>query len=82
MDYIETVLTDPLFSTMVIGGLVPFALFGQFRFYTYYLIIIFTTFTDETKMQAGLIILAAVLSFHIISSAFTSAGKTPLKDVT
>jgi hypothetical protein len=82
MDYLSTVLTDPLFANYAIAGLIIFGIFGLWRFYVLYLFIVVITFTDSDKMKWGIIFLVAVLSFHYLSTLLTLERKSPFRDVT
>ena len=82
MDYLTLVLEDPLFADYAIAGLVIFGIFGLWRFYALYLLIIVFTFNDATKMKYAIITLVMVLSFHYIISTLTPTQKSPFRGIT
>jgi len=82
MDYITAVLNDPVFADYVIAGLVIFGIFGLWRFYALYILMIVITFEDADKMKWGMIVLVMVLSFHYTISLLTLTQKSPFRDIT
>lgn len=86
MEYFDLVLSDVHFAELVIAGLVTFGVFGAWRFFAIYLLLVFITFTQPDIMQYSMIILAVVMSLHYalasLSVLFSNETKSPFKDVT